>query len=99
LLVYHRYPWSSHGPSLKNGSDDLCRTIFHEFSRVFKSRNFFDLTEFCKPCFFQNYNEIGDEGAQHLPQALQKNRVKQIVFFSTRYQSLSFNIDTQHAQY
>jgi hypothetical protein len=44
------------------------------------------------------HNNIGDEGAQHLAQALQKNTVRQIVFLSTAYRPLSFNIDTHHAQ-
>jgi hypothetical protein len=44
------------------------------------------------------YNQIGTEGAQHLAQALQKNTVKDVFFFSITYSSLSFNTDTHHAQ-
>jgi nucleoside-diphosphate-sugar epimerase len=44
------------------------------------------------------WNNICDEGAQHLAQALQNNTVRQFVFLSTVYPPLSFNIDTHHAR-
>ncbi len=43
-------------------------------------------------------NCIGDGGAQHLAQALQNNRVRDVFFFPTTYSPLSFNTDTHHAQ-
>jgi hypothetical protein len=44
------------------------------------------------------WNKIDAKGAQHLAQALQSNTVRQLVFLSTAYLPLSFNIDTHHAQ-
>jgi hypothetical protein len=41
-------------------------------------------------------NNIGDEGARRLAQALENNTVRQLVFLSTTYPSSSFNIDTHY---
>jgi hypothetical protein len=44
------------------------------------------------------HNQIGDQGAQHLAQALQNNTVRQVLFLTTAYSPLSFNTDTHQAQ-
>jgi hypothetical protein len=44
------------------------------------------------------YNNIGAEGTQHLAQALQKNMVRDLFFFTTAYSPLSFDTDTHHAR-
>src|ERR1700722_9978269 len=43
-------------------------------------------------------NGISAEGAQHLAQALQNNKVGKIFFFSTIYSPLCFNTDSNHAR-
>jgi Ran GTPase-activating protein (RanGAP) involved in mRNA processing and transport len=43
-------------------------------------------------------SHIGDEGAQHLAQALQNNTVRDVSFFSTKVSLISFITNTHHAQ-
>ncbi len=43
-------------------------------------------------------NQIGAEGAQHLAQALQNNRVRDVFFFPNTYLSLSLNAGTHDAR-
>jgi hypothetical protein len=42
---------------------------------------------------------IGNVGAQHLANALQYNAVREILYSSSSYASVSFNADTDHAEY
>jgi hypothetical protein len=44
------------------------------------------------------YNNIGDEGAQHLTNALQSNAVRDVLFLSNMYQLLCSNTDTHHTE-
>jgi hypothetical protein len=44
-----------------------------------------------------DWNNIGAEGARYLAQALQNNTVRQLVFLSTAYILLFFNVDTKRA--
>ena len=41
---------------------------------------------------------INEEGAKHLARALHSNTVRQVFFLTIIYVSLSFNLDTYHAQ-
>ncbi len=44
------------------------------------------------------WNDIHDEGAEHLAQVLQNNTVKQVLFGLTVYSPFCINTDTHHAQ-
>ncbi len=44
------------------------------------------------------FNQITDEGAQHLANALYQNRVRLVLYSSISYASLSFNTDTYYIE-